>query len=647
MKKLALLFAIGLFSLHAHATEQKFSVGAAQVTPTGGTADSLADLLSKQKEFNLGPYLTFNTVKVFDATASGTTLTSPTASFAASDVGKQAVLYNGGTSYFRGTVSGVTDANTLTLSGSATAGCSGSCTFAYGTDQKTNLDAGLAAASALRPAIADPYYKVKAVIPIATNGMSLALSTAVTVPDGVELSNETPVVNLASSVNTYVLTFGVSGIGNVLLDAAAGSGVNLAATGSMRNFRIGNLTVQNAGFSGPWALKCASTGYSIFVDGNLNLGQGSYSADFSSCDDIHVGGKIIAAGSNRGLIFNGSQDVQIDASMDTVGTYALKGDALRNFRGAINSFANNTNSDWTAGILLGATSTTPSTGVMLDFLAENAQGASKPIVSMDYTSGSWLKILEAPAGSGTNFSTLLTYGANNTGTNYVEAVTNTALTPFTGTDDGHIHITNIVGSTKYEYGGIAYPSAVVTPSSGIYKTSFPGAGTYTLVSTQNRSWAYPEVFRDTTPTLGLAFRASTAGVGSSCTVALYDNRGSGGCPGNLVASTSTIATDSLNTDYYLAYTSAYTPVPGRLYWKAIKCAWSTTAPTLYAPSETRAGMNALMGSSNLGGASGRDNTTMGQGFYAASVASYPSWDASFGSCTRLESVAGGHLTPKF
>ncbi len=618
------------------------------VTPTGGTAGTLADALGKQGEFNLAPYLTYGTVNLFDITASGTDLSSPTARFTVADEGKPIVVYNTGTSYFRGTIDTVTDANNIVLSASATAGCSGSCSAAYGVNEKTGLDSGLAAAAALRPTIANPYFKIKAVIPFDTFGKSVGLSTNVDIPDGVELSSTVPITNLAPSVNTYVLTAGVSGIGDLRdFNAAGGSGIDLNASGPLRNFHIGNLGVWNVGFSGPWGLKCSGNGYSIYVDGNISVSSGSYSYDFSSCDDVHIGGIAVATGGNRGMIMNGTQDAQIDYSADTIGTYAFKGDALRNVRARINSFANNTNSDWTAGILLGATSTTVSTGVMIDYLAEKAQGAAVPMVSMDYTSGSWLKILEAPGGSGTDFATLLAYGANNTGTNYIEAVTNSALTLYTGTPDAHVHITNVVGGTKSEYGGMAYPKASVTPTSGIYRTSFPGGSAYTIASTKNRAWAIPEIFLDATPVAGLGFRTSTAGSGSSCTAALYDSGGTGNCPGNLVAQTSTIATDSANTDYYLAYTQAPIPTPGILYWKVIKCDWSTTAPFLAAASEARVGVNAIMGSSSLGGASGRDASGAGYGFYAASVAAYPTWDAAFGSCTRSETVSGAMLTPKF
>lgn len=398
-----------------------------------------------------------------DGTASGTGVSSPSGHFGVGDVGKIIKITNGytNTAVFRGTISSVTNATTIILSGSVTSSCASTCDIYYGTNNATALNSAFTAAGAIPVTSND---KVLVIAPTATNGGGYMFASALTVPNNVNIDFEAPLysdVGIGTGDNTIPLDAGDVSFTQLRLDVSGGRGPRLGQAGSNTAY-IHYLEVDNVGFSGQAGLSCQGFG---FIIDTINIQKGTIGTDWTGCYDIHgAGGVVSTTGSTYGVVIGGTEDFSFNISCDTVGTACFTADDAHN--GTINAraFVNGSNTSSTA--LLGSLATGMNKGLQINFVDEAGGGDA---VSIDYTRDTSINItaLNSPLNSGVtnNISHCVNYGSHNAGTLDIMCDRDSAITATTGTVYGNLQDNSAGTTTLYGSGGLVVKSLALTGTS--------------------------------------------------------------------------------------------------------------------------------------------------------------------------------------
>lgn len=386
-------------------------------------------------------------VKLTLASCNGTGASCAGANFTVADVGKAVKIINGYTNdgIFRGTISSVTNATAIVLSGSVASTISGTAVIYYGTNNSTALQAAFDAAEAV-PLTDDA--RVKVIAPTLPTGGGYLFSTALT-SNNIDIDADAPFyanVGLGNTDTTIPWTLGNSDITNLYIDVTGSNGLDWGQSGFHKIAVKNRLEIDNVSFNGQVGLTTHGFGFKITGAIIVNKGSGSYV--FSDCQDINgESGFLYANGSGYGPIMNGVENTQLNIVCDTVGNASFLLDAAHGVKLNVQNFVNGSNTSATGKI--GSVSTTTNHAIEIDILAQTSGG---PAVYVDYCDGGVkINITATNKRMNSNVHNDLTYavqyGSHNSGTLDIDVVRDADIPLYTGTQYGNL-TDNCGGSTK-------------------------------------------------------------------------------------------------------------------------------------------------------------------------------------------------------
>lgn len=432
-------------------------------------------------------------IHLTNGTASGTGASSPTANFVVGDVGKSIKITNSYTNVavFRGTISSVTNATTIVLSGSVTSTCTSTCNIYYGTDNAGFLNTAFTAAAAIPKTSND---KVRVVAPTATNGGGYMFTSALTAPNGLDIDFEAPLyssVGIGTGDNTIPLDAGDVSFTQLRMDVSGGRGPRIGQAGSNTAY-IHYLEVDNVGFNGQAGLSCQGFG---FIIDTINIQKGTIGTNWTGCYDIHgVGGIVSSTGSTYGAVLSGTEDFSFNFLCDTVGTACFTADDAHNGKITARAFVNGSNTSST--VLLGSLATGINKGLKIEFIDESGGGYA---TSVDYTRDSSIHVtaLNSPLNSGitNNITHCVNYGTHNAGSLNIVCDRDSAIPLKNGTTYGNLQDNSAGNTVFYGASGVSAKSLTITgtaaPSGdGLYA---PAAGVLAFTGNSGISSVFESV----------------------------------------------------------------------------------------------------------------------------------------------------------
>jgi|GEM_PF-2516950 len=392
-------------------------------------------------------------VYLTDATVSGTTLTSASATFTSADVGKSIKVTTGNTNVavFRGTISAFIDAHDVTLSGSVLTTCSTTCKTYYGTDNASNLGTAFTNAIALSNSLvgSNSGNNVHVVMPTQTNGGGYLFASQIDTTDhnGVlTIDAYAPLysnVGIGTTESTVPILWENSSVSTLNMNVLGGVGPQTGdASYTSHNITLNNYQVLQVGFFGQKGLSCKGFGWTL---GKMLIQNGSVGYAWDSCQDIHgLGGEQVCTGTNNCISTNGTEDVSMNASCDTVTNNCLRIDYTHSgiFNGKC--FNNSSGAVTGGGVSIGSVNHgSASSGLTVNFDGQACGGNG---LFLDNTAGAVtvnLNLTNTPSNSGYthNFSNCVSYGTTgSTGPVQVNCTRDAAIADFTGTQQGMLTV---------------------------------------------------------------------------------------------------------------------------------------------------------------------------------------------------------------
>jgi len=285
------------------------------------------------------------------STTSGTTtLTAPSGTFAAADVGKHIRIRNQSTKavVFKGSISAFVASTQVTLSGNASATLTGNAWVVWGTDNATAIQAALDAAEDLvtGPTIADfidqnnfPLKLGAAIVkfPVTTAGSMYLYSTQLSVARKVDVDAEAMLFNNAGDGTASDRVWGIlflpgAHCSRLVMDCGGGMGVKFGTVLVQSNSYVGIIQLwhpgsnNNALLTPPDQTAIQVNGYDYHVN-KVWIKGGGIGLDLSTADMRINQAEIIGSGIGCRIFDNGNVpgNIQINQlTLDSIGSVGFR-----------------------------------------------------------------------------------------------------------------------------------------------------------------------------------------------------------------------------------------------------------------------------------------------------------------------------------
>jgi len=330
------------------ATDIALSDGIPFVKDLDGTP--VTSLMTFSKFLENTPLVNFGTISVTDygavpdtkrlidvvTTSGSATVTSASASFTSEDVGKEVFIAEIGITYpvFQGTISSVSDANTVILSGVASSSRSeGEAIILYGTDYATELQAALDAAGALLtnedigPNQPLGMGSARVIFPTTEAGSCYMFKTTLNVPDKVTIHADAVLFSNCGTAGdnnrTYGLTLGLgSNIESLVLQSNYSQGILAGVNLKQISSFIQNLQIWGVGrnFNAAFVGNEGQTALKLFgYDWRINflwVKGGHNGFRLENASDVMLNNALLI-GCNYPLIMKDCEEVNLNIRHDT------------------------------------------------------------------------------------------------------------------------------------------------------------------------------------------------------------------------------------------------------------------------------------------------------------------------------------------
>lgn len=431
------------------------------------------------------------------AAAGSASVTVPSGTFGAGDVGKLAVIYTETTVGALRTIASVQSATQITLNGTANITVSGATGYIlYGTDDSAAITAALAAAT---PSGVDvtvgPNMPIGAglahvLVPAQPGTAGYMIGSQITVPSGITFDAPGMIVNmLTDRYEPAIVLEPYTAAPSILLECMFGNGIQAGLNGSdQAHIYMGNIRLWHIGEgTAPGASGRIQNGIELrgyhFEIGNIFAKGGQRTIYHNPGTDVMVDYGY-AIGAHTAVEINGGNQISYTKLfVDTCGKAGGGSNGV-----IIDNQASNISMDIQAFEVVGTTHVLDSVvavGVITNAVNKDinlriqANNTGGNILLMTYAQELKADIIGSnapfPSGATAPITSGVIYGAGNTGINQVTAMLETGITPFSGTIQGTFHYSQLdvdhfanpitVAGTIQATGQITAPNV---PSTDIY-----------------------------------------------------------------------------------------------------------------------------------------------------------------------------------
>ncbi|MEQ1636718.1 MAG: LamG-like jellyroll fold domain-containing protein [Methylococcales bacterium] len=387
-------------------------------------------------------------------------LSSDSASFQASDVGKPIKIYDVTNWVYgvRGVITAYISPSQVTVSAASPVDMlSGDVMATWGTDNSPYLQAALDFAATqvetlninVNYPIGDGIVTV-ALLPSAL-GSKYLINTPITVGRNVRLDGDAMIYNNIGNGNAdtafCIELLDGAHIGKLLLDAAHGSGIVCGTTTGDAHSKFEDIQIWTPGTDvGQQALKIQGFDYRI---GNVWIKGANVAVNLNVASDVHFD-TVYVMGAQTPVVANGCQNINISKlALDTNVVNGVQIDNSHHIHMNVMSFNNYDGSGGTAlanGLLIGFYTGTKCSNINIDYHGVQTGGVGLNVSNAEDCTFK-LKLSNAPVFSNANgiltFSAAVNYGANLSGYIDVEAIVDSTTTAYyTGTKYGNLTVRN-------------------------------------------------------------------------------------------------------------------------------------------------------------------------------------------------------------